>query len=505
MKLLSGKTWKNLKEKQSEEIKNWLIQNGGIEQPVKTKYELWRIKFSDATLTYYSSGKLYCTDSNDPEVKKIHEFIYSIVGSQFVLPTKDFLIGFDEVGKGEIIGHVILAGVIIPRELYGEIEIHIGTADTKVKHSVGYWDDIFRKLDYYKNRGFNFIIQKIPPWQVDKYNINKLLDITYQRILNLLSVGLEKNRLRIVLDDYGIGFHLNRFLNHLKEAGAEIIKTNKADDNYLEVKVASIIAKREQQKVIEAINQDDEFRIGDLTIGSGNANDPQTIEWLKAWKITGKEWPWFVKRSFKTVRIIDGIREEPKKLLPPIDENLLSEEFRIKFENGEINITSLSLVCPKCGATLKMIKLIPKDKKTTPICINKNCELLNVSMTLQYYCNRILPDTSAINRGFISKDLDGARFFENFTFMLHPVVRYETDQHRGAKAEIEKLGRFAAIGRIRLEEIPNPHIKIADLKSTQKDELIIEDARKFNAILLTADKNMRGVAIAKGLFVMGIE
>ncbi len=504
MKSLSSKTWIISEKEKAEKIKNWLIQNGGEERSVNSQSEIWRVKFSDATLTYYSSGKLYCTDSDDPTVEDIHQFIYSLVGSQFVAPTRDFLIGLDTTGKGEVFGYTVIVGILMPKEFYNEIEAHIGNAYTKVKHEFEYWDDIFKKLDFYKDKGFNYVIQNIQPWQIDIYNINKILNITYNQILNLLIANLEKHKLRIVFDDYGIGPHLNRSLDSLSKAGAEIVKTTKADNTYLEVKVASIIAKREQQRVIKAISEDPEFQLSGLSIGSGNAGDSKTIEWLKAWKRTGREWPWFVKRSFKTIREIDGISEEPQKLIPPIEESLLSKEFREKFKNGEINITSLSLVCPECGAILKMIRLIPKNNKTTPICIDCENELLDVPSTLQYYCNRILPDSNTIIRGFISKDLEGVRFFENFTFLLHPVVRYETDLNRGAKAETEKLGKFAAIGRIRLEEIQCPEIEIKELDNTQRDDAILEGAKKYNAILITADKNMAGVAQAKGLFVIKI-
>lgn len=129
----------------------------------------------------------------------------------------------------------------------------------------------------------------------------------------------------------------------------------------------------------------------------------------------------------------------------------------------------------------------------------------DVPLTIQYYCGKIVPDSSAICRGFISRDLEGARFFENFTFILHPIVRYETDQHRGGKTEIEKLGKFAAIGRIRLEEIPGFLNETETKESTFKDDAILEGTRKYNAILLTSDKNMKGIAQTKGLFVIAID
>jgi len=59
-------------------------------------------------------GTLYSTSSisNDFAVFEAWRHIDSLVGSVYALPTKDLLIGLDETGKGEVIGHTVLTGVI---------------------------------------------------------------------------------------------------------------------------------------------------------------------------------------------------------------------------------------------------------------------------------------------------------------------------------------------------------------------------------------------------------
>ena len=51
------------------------------------------------------------------------------------------------------------------------------------------------------------------------------------------------------------------------------------------------------------------------------------------------------------------------------------------------------------------------------------------NMTLQYYNGVILPDTSAILAGILSKDLGNGseHFFENFKILLHSKVYDECD------------------------------------------------------------------------------
>lgn len=503
MKLVSNRTWKISDQEKADKIKKWLLSNAGKEGEVNNARESWRIKFSDATITYYKNGTLFIMGSEDESLIEVHNFISSLLGSRFITSTKKYLIGFDETGKGEVLGYTVLVGVIFPSTVFVDIERDIGVSDSKVKHDITYCDDIFRKVDFYQSKGLQFIIQKIPPWQIDKYNVNKLLDITYQRMLSLLTRNVALVDTRIVLDDYGIGFNLDRYLKSLEKIGAEITRTSKADDIYLESRVASLIAKREQQKVIEAIAKNPEFQITGTMIGSGNAGDPETIKWLNEWNKTKREWPWFEKRSFKTIRQIEGIVQEPKKFYPPINERLLSEEFRKKFESGELNITALSIVRPLCGAISKAIKLTPQNNQTTPICLSCRKEIHDVSLTLQYYCGKIIPDSSAIARGVITKDLEGRRFFENFTFLLHPTVRYECDKHQGSKKELERLGHFSAIGRIRLEEL-RLIFEASKLETIERDESILNDTIENSAIVLTADNDMKGATQANGLFVMEI-
>lgn len=502
MRLIPNRKWPIQKHQIADEIKQWLIKNGGEEEKVSSPHEDWRIKYSDATITFYKNGTLFITDSDDGALIEVHKFINSLVGSRFTISKKEFLIGCDETGKGEVLGHIVLVGVLFPNDIYQELEQNIGVADTKISHGIQYWDGLMQKIDFFRSKGLRFFIETIPPWQVDKYNINKLLDLTYQRILLSFAHGVDLKKCRIVLDDYGVGPTLNRYLKSLENGGAEVIKTHKADENYFESRVASLIAKWKQQKVIEAIARNPEFQIEGNSIGSGNAGDPKTNAWLKEWHKSGCEWPWFVKKSFKNIQQIEGKVVARKKLPPPINEYLLSEDFMKRFEGGELNIKTLSFVCPFCGVSAKSVKLSPKNNLTTASCISCQRDIRDLALTLRYYCGSVLPDNSVIVRGFLSKDLEGEKFFENFTVLIHPVVKTESDT-RGGKKELERLGRFHSIGRIKLEEISSltAYKNLENLDSAIRDDLIQQGALENNAILITADNGMKGSAHAKGLFV----
>lgn len=91
------------------------------------------------------------------------------------------------------------------------------------------------------------MIEKILPSHMDKYNVNEIMDIVYQKILSRLMREDKPKDCRIVLDDYGVGVNLLRYLDFLESQGAEIKVETKADEKYIEARVASVIAKRERE------------------------------------------------------------------------------------------------------------------------------------------------------------------------------------------------------------------------------------------------------------------
>jgi len=487
----------------AEKIRGYLVAAFGREdKDIKSEHEEWRVRFSDATFTYYRSGTLFCTGSNDSTVKEAWDHISHLVGSPFVSPTKDFLIGLDETGKGELLGHTVLVGVAFPSNLSSEIEKLVGVADTKKKRSTNYWDEVLKRLDTMKPKGFNFLVDKIPPWHVDRFNLNKIMDVVYQRVLSNFTREIEISRCRIVLDDYGVGETLRRYLRSLENAGADVKVVHQADQTYLEAKAASVIAKREREKVMEAIARSEEFKLEGCNVGSGNAGDSETLKWLRTWKLSGKIWPWFVKQSFKTVREINRRTGTAQKTAPPIREDVLSEEFIREFEAGRFSITTLSIVCPSCGERSKATLITIDDKQTVGRCISCKKEIANLNFTLRYYCGFLMPDTNIIIGGLLGKDLEQSRFFESYTVLLNPIVKKECDTP-GGKREFEKLARFAAMGRIKLQEVDSIP-KIEELSRLERDEKIKNFALQSNSILITADHAMKAFAQAKNLFCLHV-
>ncbi len=49
-----------------------------------------------------------------------------------------------------------------------------------------------------------------------------------------------------------------------------------ADDRYLEAHVASVLARREREGELQAINSNEEFRVDGLSVGTGSSSSAQT-------------------------------------------------------------------------------------------------------------------------------------------------------------------------------------------------------------------------------------
>ena len=124
----------------------------------------------------------------------------------------------------------------------------------------------------------------------------------------------------------------------------------------------------------------------------------------------------------------------------------------------------------------------------------------DVSMTLQYYNGIVIPDTSAILAGILSKDLGNGseHFFENFRILLHSKVYDECDS-KGGRSELGRIGDFASVGRIKME-------KIDDVDTFETiDKQVVLSAKKHNAILLTADMGQYSLGIGTNIFGISLK
>ncbi len=198
------------------------------------------------------------------------------------------ILGIDEAGRGSVLGPLVIAGVVVPDKMEKVLE-RMGVKDSK-RLAPHRRTILSRKL----KKMFDYEIVVISAREIDEMraegiNLNEIEKNAMESIL--LKIKPEK----AIVD--AVDVKAERFQDNLcKDTGVNVIAEHKADDKYIEVSAASIIAKAERDSQIAEINK--EF-IKTGGIGSGYPSDPKTKEFLTNY--TYDEMPDFVRRSWATV------------------------------------------------------------------------------------------------------------------------------------------------------------------------------------------------------------
>ena len=184
------------------------------------------------------------------------------------------ILGIDEAGRGSVLGPMVIAGVIVPEKMEKVLE-RMGVKDSK-RLVPNRRTILSRKL----KKMFEYEIVVISALEIDKMRAEgiNLNDIEKNAMKDLI---IRLNPEKAIVD--AVDVKAERFQNYLCEStGVNVIAEHKADDKYIEVSAASIIAKAERD-----------------AIGSGYPSDPTTKKFLNNY--TYDEMPEFVRKSWATV------------------------------------------------------------------------------------------------------------------------------------------------------------------------------------------------------------
>jgi len=474
---MNGRTWKNQSLAILDKIKDQLLSIGGRKTEIKNQYELWRIKIADSVFISFKTGTLYHTpsNSNSDEVLNACQEIDNITGTGHVHPTRDYLIGLDETGKGEIAGPIVLTGTIFHKNLFEDFVTLVGPADTKKQHSFEYWEEIYDKLDQFREKGFSFITETISAKLIDKYNVNHLLDLFYQKIISRLLKSVSHKGCRIVLDDYGAGEDLRKLKT---DDINEVLILPKAEDQFIEAKIASLISKKIREGILENINQLPEYRIDNLSIGNGNISNPQTAKWLSRWHASDKPWPWFIKQSFKTIKDLEsqktGQSDKVKKISPNLRNDLLPLDFIQSLYEASSKLNLSAIKCSNCNQFQHTILF---DLQQI-ICQSCSKPMDDLRLTLRYCLGSLIADPKIVKEKILIKDLENSAFFENYRVIIPWTESSKQDSQflEGGKG----MKKYESLGRFDVE-----YLKL-DIDSSDTNAQIIQRAVESNSMLLTS-------------------
>ena len=198
------------------------------------------------------------------------------------------ILGIDEAGRGSVLGPMVIAGVIVPEKMEKVLE-RMGVKDSK-RLTANRRTILSRKL----RKMFDYEIVVISAREIDEMRADgiNLNDIEKNAMRDLI---IKLNPEKAIVD--AVDVKAERFQKNLYEStGVNVIAEHKADDKYIEVSAASIIAKAERDAQVAEINKD---FIKSGGIGSGYPSDPKTKKFLTNY--TYDEMPDFVRRSWATV------------------------------------------------------------------------------------------------------------------------------------------------------------------------------------------------------------
>lgn len=198
------------------------------------------------------------------------------------------ILGIDEAGRGSVLGPLVIAGVIVPEKMDKVLE-RMGVKDSK-RLAPHRRTILSRKL----KKMFEYEVAVITAKEIDEMrasgiNLNEIERNAMEEII------LKLNPEKAIVD--AVDVKAERFQDNLcNSTGINVVAEHKADDKYIEVSAASIIAKQERDSFIEEINKE-YIKLGG--IGSGYPSDPTTKKFLT--NFTYDEMPDFVRKSWATV------------------------------------------------------------------------------------------------------------------------------------------------------------------------------------------------------------
>ena len=205
------------------------------------------------------------------------------------------ILGIDEAGRGSVLGPLVIAGVVIDNRKESILE-NMGVKDSK-RLTPERRKVLARKLK--KMFEYDTVIysaQDIDNMRSEGINLNEIERKGMQDLIQKLDFD------KAIVD--AVDVKPLRFQDKLQRAtGKDIKAEHKADDKYIEVSAASIIAKQTRDEAIAEINKYFEDVGG---IGSGYPSDPTTKKFLSNY--TYNEMPGFVRKSWATVAKLKDVQ-----------------------------------------------------------------------------------------------------------------------------------------------------------------------------------------------------
>ncbi|MFP4005795.1 MAG: ribonuclease HII [Candidatus Hadarchaeia archaeon] len=199
--------------------------------------------------------------------------------------------------KGPVLGPMVICGIEISPRTYGELKAE------RVRDSKKIGENRRAELaELIRKRAKKIEFVEFWPGEIDRMreggtNLNEIEAIGFAELLDLFKAS------RAYIDSASANSEeFARALKGLCEKDSmRLIVEHKADENYLPVSAASIMAKVRRDGRIEELKED----YGE--IGSGYPADERTVRFLEDWIKRKGELPAIARKTWKTAKRMKGI------------------------------------------------------------------------------------------------------------------------------------------------------------------------------------------------------
>jgi ribonuclease HII len=207
--------------------------------------------------------------------------------------------GVDDAGRGPIIGPLVIAGIIIPRERVRDLR-EMGVKDSKMLTPLAR-----TKLREKIIALAKVSVREAQPEEIDDVVLHggKLRKLNFLEARMMAEVISELRPSEVYVDASDVnekrfGETIRSFLSSDLQK-IKIVSEHHADRNYPPVSAASIIAKTHRDQAIERLHEE----YGDF--GSGYITDPKTMGFLRRYRRSHDKYPPIVRISWKTAKEIE--------------------------------------------------------------------------------------------------------------------------------------------------------------------------------------------------------
>ena len=196
------------------------------------------------------------------------------------------VIGCDEALKGDSFGGIVCAGFLCSKELEKEFS---GILESKRMTDNKIILTAERLIEQYPD---NFYVVNIDPVRYNELirtqTMTEILNASYIEIMTQLMPKAMNNNLKIVVDEYPGAKALEEYANN-------IVVMPKAESYYIQVAIASVLARYFGLKQIEELSKKANIRI---PLGSTHVSDA-----LQSMKDNNFDLKEYAKMNFKNVRL----------------------------------------------------------------------------------------------------------------------------------------------------------------------------------------------------------